>query len=72
MPSGLDPLLQAKLAFGALPPAQRQAWQAVFAHWAFAADEATVAHIPPSWPGVLGPLTPELRERIRALLSVGG
>ena len=69
VPSGLDALLQARLAYGAFPPAQRRAWRALLAHWVFEADEATVAHIPPAWRGVHGPLTPALRAQIRALLD---
>lgn len=49
VPSGLDALLQARLAFGAFPAVQRRAWQALLAHWVFEADEHTVAHIPPAW-----------------------
>jgi Cupin-like domain len=49
--SGLGALLQARSAFGAFPPAQRQAWAALLAHWVFEADEATVAHIPPGFRG---------------------
>ena len=46
--SGLDALQQAMRSFGALPPAQRKAWQAMFAHWVFEADAGTQAHIPPT------------------------
>ncbi len=48
VPSGLGALVQARQAFGALPPAQRRAWQALLAHWVFEADEGTLAHIPPA------------------------
>jgi len=47
--SGLGALMQARAALAAMPPVQRQAWSAMFAHWVFEADEATVAHIPPAW-----------------------
>jgi len=47
-PSGLDALQQAQQAFGAMPAAQRRAWQALLAHWVFEADETTNAHIPPA------------------------
>ncbi len=45
-PSGIDAMTQARLAFGALPPSERRAWQALLAHWVFEADEHTQAHIP--------------------------
>ncbi len=71
-PSGLDALLHAHLAFGALPAAQRQAWMALLAHWVFDADAHTQAHVPPQISGLLGPLTPELRARVAALLQRNG
>jgi hypothetical protein len=46
-PSGLQALEQARAAFARFPPAQRRAWQALFAHWIFEADGQTNAHIPP-------------------------
>ena len=69
VPSGIDALLQARLAFGAFPLVQRRAWQALLAHWVFETDEGTVAHIPPAWRGVHGPLTPALREQLLAMLN---
>jgi hypothetical protein len=53
--SGIGALLQARQAFGAFPPAQRQAWAALLAHWVFEADETTIAHIPPAFRGPLPP-----------------
>lgn len=69
--SGMGALLHARLAFGAFPPAQRQAWAALLAHWVFEADAGTVAHIPPALQGVHGELTPELRARLQALIGLG-
>jgi Cupin-like domain len=68
IPMGLDALLHARLAFSALPAAQRRAWQALFAHWVFDDNASAVAHLAPAWRGVHGELTPELRAQIRALL----
>lgn len=47
VPSGIEALQGARQAFGALPAAQRRAWQAFFAHWVFDDREAAEAHIPP-------------------------
>ena len=30
-----------------MPAAERQAWQALLAHWVFEADEQTQEHLPP-------------------------
>lgn len=46
--SSLAALNEAMQTFGAMPPAQRKAWAAMFAHWVFDADAATHAHIPPT------------------------
>jgi hypothetical protein len=69
VPSGLDALLHARLAFGSFPPAQRRAWAALLAHWVFEADEATTAHIPPAWRGVHGELTLEVQAQLRRLIN---
>jgi hypothetical protein len=47
MPSGIDALQGARRAFGALPAAQRRAWQALFSEWVFGDRETGQAHIPP-------------------------
>ncbi|MGL4575784.1 MAG: cupin-like domain-containing protein [Burkholderiaceae bacterium] len=67
-PSGMDALLHALLALRACPAPQRQAWQAIFAHWIFHADEDTAAHLPAYAQGVHGPMTAALAEQIRVLL----
>lgn len=67
-PSSLDALVHAIAALGAMPPAQRQAWRAMFAHWVFDVDETTFAHIPPSILGLHGRWTPELAQQLRRLL----
>jgi hypothetical protein len=51
-----------------LPPAQRRAWQALFDHYVFEADEATSAHIPLAARGVLAPLGDESTRQLRAQL----
>lgn len=68
IPSALPALLHAMMALGSLPADQRRAWQALFAHWVFDADEATSAHLPAPLRGVHGEWTPELRSQVRAWL----
>lgn len=51
-----------------LPPAEREAWRALFDHYVFEAGEHTAAHLPPPARGVLGPLDETAHRRLRALL----
>lgn len=46
--SSFAALKQAMSVFGAMPPAQRRAWAAMFAHWVFDTEPDTHAHIPPT------------------------
>ncbi len=68
MDSPMNALLMALLSVRDLPPAQRQAWQQLFQHHVFAADEHTAAHIPPAARGVLQPLDPGAARQLRARL----
>ncbi|MFP4277209.1 MAG: cupin-like domain-containing protein [Wenzhouxiangella sp.] len=63
-----DALLHAILNIRDLPPAQRQAWQGLFEHYVFHADEQTAEHIPPHSRGVLGELDDTIARRLRSLL----
>ncbi|TVS11709.1 MAG: cupin-like domain-containing protein [Wenzhouxiangella sp.] len=63
-----DALLHAILDIRDLPPAQRRAWQGLFEHYVFDADEGTAAHIPEHSRGVLGPLDENIARRLRSLL----
>jgi hypothetical protein len=67
--SGYDSLLHAMLNLRSLPPGARAAWRALFEHYVFAADEGVRAHIPPQRRGVLGELSGEAGERVRAELA---
>jgi hypothetical protein len=67
--SGYDALLHAFLAFKGLPEDQRRVWQGVFDHYVFEANGDPAAHLPDAAKGVLGPMTPEHRQRIRATLK---
>ena len=68
MDSPMNTLMLALLTLRDLPAAQRQAWQALFDHYIFAADDQTAAHIPPSAQGVLAPITPDRARHLRSVL----
>ncbi|MDN3923163.1 cupin-like domain-containing protein [Roseateles violae] len=68
MDTPLNTLMLALLSLRDLPPAQRQAWKALFDHYIFAADEQTAAHIPPAARGVLDPITEDRARHLRSFL----
>jgi len=68
MDSPLNTLMLALLTLRDLPPAQRDAWRALFDHYVFDADEHTAAHIPPAARSVLAPLTEPGARVLRAAL----
>ncbi|NCT84671.1 MAG: cupin-like domain-containing protein [Comamonadaceae bacterium] len=68
MDTPLNTLMLALLTLRDLPPAQRDAWRALFDHYVFDADEATAAHLPPAARGVLAPLTEAGARHLRATL----
>jgi hypothetical protein len=59
MDTPTNALMAAFLTMRDLPKEQRKAWQEIFRHYIFEADEETAAHIPPNARGVMGPLTAE-------------
>jgi hypothetical protein len=62
-------LIHALLTIAHLEPQQRVAWQAVFEHLVFRTTHSDpVAHIPPEIRGMLGELTPDIRDRMRNLI----
>jgi hypothetical protein len=61
-------LMAALLTMRQLPPEQRKAWQEIFRHYVFEADEETAAHIPPHARGVLSPLTTDGARALRGHL----
>ena len=63
-----DALLHAILNIRDLPAPQRRAWQGLFDHYVFNADEHSVEHIPEHSRGVLGPLDEIAARRLRTLL----
>jgi len=68
MDSPVSALLLALMTVRDLPPAQRRAWQGLFEHYVFAADDDTAAHIPVAARGVLAPLDDDGRRMLRAHL----
>jgi hypothetical protein len=61
-------LVHALLTLKPLPAEQRAAWRRMFDHYVFA-DEDAGAHLPPHARGMIGPLSPELRARLKATLN---
>ena len=68
MDSPMNTLMLALLSLRDLPPAQRQAWRALFDHYIFDADDHTAAHIPHTARGVLAPITPDMARHLRSVL----
>ena len=68
MDTPFNALLHALLSLRDLPPAQREAWHAVFRHYVFEVDAATAAHIPEGSRGFLGELDDAAARELRALL----
>jgi hypothetical protein len=68
-PSGFDTLIHALLNLRTLPPATREAWQALFDHFVFGTQAEITGHIPEHRHGVLGKLAPEDVARLRAYLK---
>jgi hypothetical protein len=68
MDSPMNALMLAILTVRDLPPEQLKAWQNLFRHYVFEADERTAAHIPPQARRVLAPLDPESARELRARL----
>ena len=68
MDTPLNTLMLALMTLRDLPPAQRQAWKALFEHYVFEADEHTAAHIPSGARGLLDPITEDRARHLRAFL----
>jgi hypothetical protein len=68
MDSPMNALMLAILTVRDLPPEQRKAWQNLFRHYVFEADEGSTAHIPPQARRVLGPLDATSARELRARL----
>jgi hypothetical protein len=68
MDSPMNALMLAVLTVRDLPPAQRRAWQNLFEHYVFEADETTASHLPKNARRVLAPLDDEAARELRARL----
>ncbi|GFE89910.1 cupin-like domain-containing protein [Steroidobacter agaridevorans] len=59
-------MLLSLIAIAERPPAERQAWKALFDHFVFRTNGHPLAHLPVEQHGVLGPLKPDNYQKIRA------
>ena len=66
--SAFDALLHGILCVRDLPPPTRRAWAALFEHYLFGPPEAAVAHIPIERRGILGEISPQQIDALRAQL----
>jgi hypothetical protein len=57
------------LALKNLPPEHRAAWKAIFDYYIFNATRDQAAHIPEHRRGVLGRMSPELTQQLKAFLA---
>jgi hypothetical protein len=62
-------LYHALLNLKALPPDHRRAWGAMFNHYLFDLEHDPAGHIPLHAQGILGPLSEERAEQVKALLA---
>lgn len=68
MDTPTNALMLALMTIRDLPPEQRAAWQELFRHYVFEADESNFAHIPQSARGVLAPIDANTARAVRAQL----
>jgi hypothetical protein len=68
MDTPTNALMHAIMSVRDLPLAQRQAWQELFRHYVFEADDTTVAHMPAAARRVLAPLDADATRALRAQL----
>ena len=69
--SPFDALVHALKNVRHLPPAQREAWRALFEHYVFETDGDPAAHLPVGARGVLGPLDARVAAEVRGFLLKG-
>lgn len=58
-------LAHALLAITPLPASRREAWRQMFDHYVFQTNGDPVPYLPPDRRGMLGPLTPPLKDHMR-------
>jgi hypothetical protein len=66
--SPLNGLMQSMLTIGHLPDTQKAAWRALFDHYVFSA-EPPGEHLTPEIRGLMGALTPSLRDQVNEFLN---
>jgi Cupin-like domain len=67
--SAFDALLHGILSIRTLPPESRAAWRAFYEQYVFGAPADSIEHIPPERHGILGSLSPEQLNALRAHLA---
>jgi hypothetical protein len=65
MDTPTNTLMHALISLRGLPPAQRDAWQALFQHYIFDSDGSEAAHLPPAARRVLAPLDDSTARALR-------
>jgi hypothetical protein len=68
MDSPMNALMLAIMTLRDLPAAERDAWQQMFQHYIFGADENTAAHVPKHARGVLSTMDADATRSLRARL----
>lgn len=68
MDSPMNALMLAIMTVRDLPAHERRAWQQMFAHYIFEADEDTAGHVPAHARGVLSPMDANATRSLRARL----
>jgi len=68
MDTPMNALMLAIMTVRDLPPAQRRAWDVLFRHFVFDADERTAAHMPDYARRALGPIDADAMRAMRAQL----
>ena len=63
-----EAMVHAILAMGDIPPERRDSWRALYDYYVFQRSGEPADHLPPEHRGILGPRTPQLREKIRQFL----
>ncbi|GMN14106.1 cupin-like domain-containing protein [Altererythrobacter sp. MTPC7] len=69
--SPYDGLLQALLSFRHLPADQRAVWRTMLDYYVFECGGDPAGHLPTAAKGILGPASPALFDRMRAILRGG-
>ena len=72
--SPFEAMVHGLLTLPHLPPERRKAWRAFFDYYVFREGDEPAGHLEPKDRGILGPPTPQLRQRIRQFLlgTLGG